>query len=88
MIALAKNGSGLEAAIRANLDDRALKNGTAWVGKGSDLGTHNPGQGTAELPESLTWLWRDYDPAKTQQEYEMQPEEKAKPVFRVGIVNR
>jgi enterochelin esterase-like enzyme len=51
-------------------------------------GTHNPGQGEAEFPESLTWLWRGYDPAKTEQTYEMEPEEKAKPVFRVGIVNR
>jgi enterochelin esterase family protein len=51
-------------------------------------GTHNPAQGEAEFPESLTWLWRDYDPAKTEQTYEMEPTEKAKPVFRVGIVNR
>jgi len=23
-----------------------------------------------DLPESLAWLWRDYDPAKTEQTYE------------------
>ena len=51
-------------------------------------GTHNPAQGEAELPESLTWLWRDYDPAKTEQTYVQDPAEKDKPVFRVGIVNR
>jgi enterochelin esterase family protein len=51
-------------------------------------GTHNPAQGEAEMPESMTWLWRDYDPAKTQQVYEQDAAEKAKPVFRVGIVNR
>ena len=51
-------------------------------------GTHGGAQGNAELPESLTWLWRDYDPAKTEQVYEMEPAEKAKPLFRVSIDNR
>ena len=51
-------------------------------------GTHNPSQGEAEMPESMAWLWRDYDPAKTEQIYEQDAAEKAKPVFRVGIVNR
>ena len=43
---------------------------------------------TSELPEEMTWLWRDYDPAKTEQTYEMEPAEKAKPLFRVKIYNR
>jgi enterochelin esterase family protein len=51
-------------------------------------GTHNPGQGAAEFPEEMTWLWRDYDPAKTGQTYEMEPSEKTKPLFRVAIANR
>ncbi len=51
-------------------------------------GTHNPGQGAAEFPEEMIWLWRDYDPAKTEQTYEMEPSEKAMPVFRVSITNR
>jgi enterochelin esterase-like enzyme len=51
-------------------------------------GTHNSGQGAAEFPEEMIWLWRDYDPAKTEQTYEMEPAEKAKPLFRVAIVNR
>jgi enterochelin esterase family protein len=51
-------------------------------------GTHNGAHGNAELPEAMTWLWRDYDPAKTQQIYEMEPAEKAKPLFRVRIYNR
>ena len=51
-------------------------------------GTHNPAQGEAEMPESMAWLWRDYDLAKTEQTYEQDAAEKAKPVFRVGIVNR
>lgn len=51
-------------------------------------GTHNSAHGAAEFPEEMTWLWRDYDPAKTEQSYEMEPIEKAKPTFRVAITNR
>jgi enterochelin esterase-like enzyme len=51
-------------------------------------GSHNPAHGYAELPEELTWLWRDYDPAKTEQIYLMDPAEKSKPMFRVKIYNR
>jgi enterochelin esterase family protein len=51
-------------------------------------GTHNGAQGAAEFPAELTWLWRDYDPAKTQQVYEMEASEKAKPLFRISIVSR
>ena len=49
---------------------------------------HAIAQGALDLPESLAWLWRDYDPAKTEQKYEMEESEKAKPLFRVGITNR
>lgn len=51
-------------------------------------GTHNSGQGAAEFPEEMIWLWRDYDPAKTGQTFEIEPSEKAKPIFRVSIANR
>jgi len=51
-------------------------------------GTHNAGHGAAQFPEEMTWLWRDYDPAKTEQTYEIEPEEKTKPFFRVTITNR
>ena len=51
-------------------------------------GTHNHAQGESELPEEMQWLWRDYDPAKTEQIFEIEPAEKAKPVFRVKIYNR
>jgi enterochelin esterase-like enzyme len=51
-------------------------------------GQHGGVQGGAELPQSLTWLWREYDPAKAEQIYEMEPAEKAKPLFRVSIYNR
>src|SRR5208282_6005360 len=51
-------------------------------------GTHNSGQGAAEFPEQMAWLWRDYDASKTTQTYEMEPSEKSKPLFRVSIANR
>jgi len=33
-------------------------------------------------------LWRDYDPGKTGQDFQMEPSEKAKPLFRVSVANR
>jgi enterochelin esterase-like enzyme len=51
-------------------------------------GTHNTAHGAAEFPEEMIWLWRDYDPAKTSQNYEMDLGEKARPTFRVSITNR
>jgi len=36
----------------------------------------------------MIWLWRDYDPARTEQTYETEPSEKTKPPFRVAIANR
>src|ERR1700728_4759603 len=51
-------------------------------------GTHNTSHGAAEFPAEMIWLWRDYDPAKTSQAYEIDPAEKAKPLFRVVIVSR
>jgi len=51
-------------------------------------GTHNPGHGAAQFPEEMIWLWRDYDPAQTEQTFEMDPAEKAKPLFRVTVTSR
>jgi enterochelin esterase family protein len=51
-------------------------------------GTHNSGAGAAEFPEEMIWLWRDYDPARTEQTYEMEPAEKSLPLFRVSITSR
>jgi hypothetical protein len=33
-------------------------------------------------------LWRDYDPSKTTQNFQMDPAENEKPFFRVTIANR
>jgi len=51
-------------------------------------GMHAIAQGALDLPESLAWLWRDYDAAKSQQQYEMEEAERVKPLFRVKIANR
>lgn len=51
-------------------------------------GTHNSAHGAAEFPEEMIWLWRDYDPARASQTFEMDPAEKTKPIFRVSITNR
>jgi enterochelin esterase-like enzyme len=51
-------------------------------------GAHSGAHGNSQLPESLTWLWRDYDAAKTEQTYEQEAAEKEKPMFRVRIYNR
>jgi enterochelin esterase-like enzyme len=52
------------------------------------LATHDSAQAAIDLPESLTWLWRGYDPAKTSEEFKMDPAEKDKPYYRVTINNR
>jgi len=49
---------------------------------------HNGAQGNADLPAALVWLWRGYDPAKTEEVYVMDPAEKTKPYFRVATLNR
>jgi len=51
-------------------------------------GTHHAALAVSELPECLQWLWRDYDPKKTEQTFEQSAEEKSKPPFRVRIYNR
>jgi enterochelin esterase family protein len=52
------------------------------------LGPHSQQEGGAEFPEEMTWLWRNYDPAKTTETYTQDPAEAAKPPFRVSITNR
>lgn len=49
---------------------------------------HGGAQAGLDLPESLTWLWRDYDAKKTAQEFTIDQAEKDKPYFRVSITNR
>jgi enterochelin esterase family protein len=51
-------------------------------------GTHSQRQGSAELPASLEWLWRDYDPAKTPQDFVQEKAEQDAPLWRVVSMNR
>ena len=51
-------------------------------------GFHGPAQSALDLPESLPWLWRDYDPDRTEQIFEQEASEREQPPFRVRIVNR
>lgn len=51
-------------------------------------GTHHAALAASELPECLTWIWRDYDPKRTEQIFQQDAAEKAKPPFRVRIYNR
>jgi enterochelin esterase family protein len=51
-------------------------------------GSHHAAILFSRLPDVLTWLWRDYDPSRTEQEFVQDPAEKAKPFFRVKTLNR
>lgn len=51
-------------------------------------GTHNQAHGNAELPRSLAWLWRGYDPSRTEEVFEQEASEKEKPLWRVTGLNR
>jgi enterochelin esterase family protein len=51
-------------------------------------GTHSRNAGHAELAVEMIWLWRDYDPSKTEQVYEMEAAERDKPLFRIKALNR
>ena len=66
-------------ALKAKLYDFHFRYGVA---------AHNAAQSALDLPESLAWLWRGYDPAKTSETYEQEETERAKPMYRVQVVNR
>lgn len=51
-------------------------------------GSHHGAHGAAEAPEALAWLWRGYDRARSEALFEMEPEERARPLFRVRVYNR
>ena len=51
-------------------------------------GPHTAAVGGEEFPEEMTWLWRGYDPAKSEETFVQEPAETAKPPFRVSITNR
>jgi enterochelin esterase family protein len=49
---------------------------------------HNAAQSALDLPESLAWLWRDYDPERDHQNFEQEAGEQAEPPYRVEVTNR
>jgi enterochelin esterase-like enzyme len=51
-------------------------------------GTHTRLGGQVEAPAELIWLWRGYDASKTERQFEMEPEEQAKPLWRIRTFNR
>jgi enterochelin esterase-like enzyme len=51
-------------------------------------GPHSPKEGGAEFADEMTWLWRMYDPKRTQEKYFQDPFEAAKPPFRVTLQPR
>ena len=51
-------------------------------------GTHNGSQFNAQEPTAMEWLWRGYDPSRTEQTFEQDPAEKGKPMYRLAIANR
>jgi enterochelin esterase family protein len=53
-----------------------------------DEAAHNGARFAVDLPESLAWLWRGYDAAKTSEVFEQEAAERAKPLYRVRIANR
>jgi len=66
-------------ALKTRLYDFHFRYGTA---------AHNSAQWTLDLPESLAWLWRGYGPDNTSELYEQEEAERAKPLYRVQVVNR
>jgi len=66
-------------ALKTRLYDFHFRYGTA---------AHNSAQWALDLPESLVWLWRGYDPDKTAEIYEQEEAERVKPLYRVQVVNR
>jgi len=51
-------------------------------------GGHSRNHGHVELAEEMVWLWRDYDPARAAQQFEMDPAERGRPFYRIQGFNR
>jgi enterochelin esterase family protein len=49
---------------------------------------HTGAQLSLDLPESLSWLWRGYDSARSSERYEPDEDERRKPPYRFGVINR
>ena len=52
-------------------------------------GTHNGAHGNSELPQEMIWLWRGYDPAKSEETFAQEQAEKDNPTFyRIKTLTR
>lgn len=51
-------------------------------------GSHSRNGGHADLAEEMMWLWRDYDPNKTDASYMQDPAETTKPMWRIKALTR
>jgi hypothetical protein len=66
----------------------------ALKGRGYDFrfrfgeGHHTFAQAAVDLPTSLAWLWRDYDPDRSEQAFEQEMSERERPLYRVRLANR
>jgi hypothetical protein len=65
----------------------ALQTGPAHTSGGAEYPVmlRREMKGAPELPESLTWLWRDYDPSKSSQDFAPDPRKKDLPFWRVVV---
>jgi len=73
---------------RAAPESRGRKRESIYAMVDFGPGVHGLASMAAGLPQALTWLWRDYDPKKTEQVCKQEKSEKAKPLFRVKIYSR
>jgi enterochelin esterase family protein len=86
--------SGREVFVAGSWPLSNIMLANALKGNGYDFhfrygdGYHGGGQGALDLPESLAWLWRDYDPDRTEQTFEQEAAERGQPVYRVRVANR
>jgi enterochelin esterase family protein len=51
-------------------------------------GSHSRNGGHAELAQEMIWLWRDYDPNRTDASYVQDPSEATKPMWRIKALTR
>jgi enterochelin esterase family protein len=51
-------------------------------------GTHTRLGGQVEAPAELEWVWRGYDPSRTEEAFAPDPAEKDRPFYRVKALNR
>src|ERR1700732_537953 len=90
-----------EVAAKYNLRQDAYSHAITGLSSGGICAFNAAWQMPDQFGRVISWIgsfartqwrggchWRDYYPAKTAQTYEIEPSEKAKPIFRVSVTNR